>query len=111
STCTGTDQITIEYFEEFTPNSGDNLFFCSASGFGVFDLTSNIPTITSGLPANYIVTFHNSQTDAEDGIGAIANADAFENTTNPQTVFVRVKPPFADCYETTSFSLIVEDLT
>jgi gliding motility-associated-like protein len=75
-----------------------------------FDLTvQNTTILGSQNPANHLVTYHTSATDAQQGINAIPNPTAFENSVpNQQTIFVRVENMTTNCFHAhASFDLIV----
>ena len=84
---------------ECTPNSNDT---------AVFDLTVNNTAILNGQSANdYDVRYFISQSDADNNTQSL-NASAFTNTSNPQTVYVRVQnKQNVDCYDTASFDINV----
>lgn len=75
-------------------------------GFASFDLNAQVTAITMGA-SGLIVGFHTSLTDAQTGANAIANPSGYVNTTNPETISVRVADPVTGCYTITSFDLIV----
>uniref|UniRef100_UPI0026124C0C T9SS type B sorting domain-containing protein n=1 Tax=uncultured Winogradskyella sp. TaxID=395353 RepID=UPI0026124C0C len=57
--------------------------------------------------AIFDVSFHNSQDDANNNVGALAST----STLSSQTVYVRVEDPLhPDCYATTSFEVIINPL-
>ena len=90
----------------------DDMFSCDQSGgtgSATFDLESQIPTILDGQdPAQFNITFHLSQLNAEANIGAIDTPSAYENTENPETIYVRVeKASEPTCYSTVEFDLLV----
>ncbi len=59
-------------------------------GFSVFDLTVKTPEILGSLnPNDYIVTFHETLTDAQNGTSQIAEPMTYFNLVNPQTLYVR----------------------
>ncbi|MFD1292555.1 T9SS type B sorting domain-containing protein [Lutibacter holmesii] len=72
-----------------------------------FDLESQTSTILGAqLPSNYLVTYHLSQADADTGTSALTSP--FENSSNPQTIFVRVENIQAGCsISNSNFQLIV----
>ena len=79
-------------------------------GFEVFDLTSQIAGILGTQnPATYVVTFHNSQLDADTGANPIATPATYTNTTiNTETVFVRIESTVdTTCNTTGTFDLII----
>ncbi|WP_299122234.1 choice-of-anchor L domain-containing protein, partial [uncultured Winogradskyella sp.] len=83
----------------------------SNDGLATFDLSTQESDILGVQDTNiYIVSFHNSQSDADDNIGALPKN--YSNTTpNLETVFARVEDSLhPDCYGTTSFDLVVDPL-
>ncbi|KJD31265.1 hypothetical protein PK35_15640 [Tamlana nanhaiensis] len=84
---------------------GDN------DGFHQFDLTSlNTEVLNGQDPSNYIVAFFEDSQDAEDGINAITNPDAYTNRfANFQTIYIRVYHASSPdvCYATTSVNYTV----
>ncbi|OUR91466.1 hypothetical protein A9Q87_10940, partial [Flavobacteriales bacterium 34_180_T64] len=85
-----------------------NLELCddpSLDGIESFDLDTQIPALIGGV-ADISVTFHLSQADATDNIGALISP--YTNISNPETIFVRAENDFnTNCFETNSFDLIV----
>lgn len=87
----------------------DSLLACN-EGFeiGTFDLTANTDLIT--IPDNLITGYYTTLNDAELEINAIADPVAFQNTTNPQTIYVRIEGDDAlSCFEIGQFSLGIEN--
>ncbi|PKP15469.1 MAG: adhesin, partial [Bacteroidetes bacterium HGW-Bacteroidetes-23] len=64
SECTGSDTIVIEFFDDFETGEPNDLYFCSASGFGTFDLTENDESLTATLGDNYIIGYYLTEDDA-----------------------------------------------
>ncbi|HNP33331.1 MAG TPA: hypothetical protein PKN96_08565, partial [Flavobacterium sp.] len=94
-----------------------NLVVCddaSNNGTATFDLTQQTATaMGTNNPANYTLTYHLSQAAADANTGAItgAAATAFTNTTNPQTIYIRLEDNSNPAtYGTGSFQLIVNPL-
>ncbi|OUR91506.1 hypothetical protein A9Q87_09350, partial [Flavobacteriales bacterium 34_180_T64] len=81
----------------------------SNDGISTFDLSTQDLTILNGQdPLIYNVTYYESQANADAPINAIANINAYDNITNPQTIHVRVEDPlYPACYGYTTFDLIV----
>ncbi|WP_299107097.1 T9SS type A sorting domain-containing protein [uncultured Winogradskyella sp.] len=73
-----------------------------------FDLTINEGVINpSGEPFN--ITYFLSEADASANTGVLATPDNFINTTNPQTIYVRVEA-LEGCFAVTNFDLIINSL-
>jgi len=78
-------------------------------GVEIFDLTSTIPEILNGQDAaDFNISFHLTQLDADTSINAIAAPDMYINTSNPQTIYVRVDNiSEPSCFSTVDFDLIL----
>ncbi|WP_124980256.1 T9SS type B sorting domain-containing protein [Nonlabens xiamenensis] len=88
----------------------------SNDGVASFALDVLTPTVLGAQdPMLYAVTYHESQADAASGNSPITNTAGFNNTTSPQTIWVRVENNNAmQCEAFTDFDLIVNpvpDLT
>ena len=70
-----------------------------------FDLTT-YDTIVVADPTGLTITYHETALDAAVGVGAIVPADAYNNITNPQTIFVRIED-IDECVEQGTFELFV----
>lgn len=82
----------------------------SGNGTAVFDLTVQNPIILDGQdPADFNITFHNTQADAADGINPIDNPTAYMNVSNPESIFARIeRANQPTCFSLVQFNLIVE---
>ncbi|GAA0871457.1 hypothetical protein GCM10009117_06030 [Gangjinia marincola] len=89
---------TISSPEVGVPASGTyDLFSCEGTGgISSFDLTQNDIEIINGQ-ANVVLTYHLSLDDAANGNDPIINASDFENTVNPQTIFIRLEDTDTGC--------------
>ena len=90
-----------------------DMFSCEdtpGSDTATFDLTSQVAEILDGQnPADFEITFHTSQGDADLGDNPIATPAAYQNLANPETIYTRVQRLNQDdCFTATSFDLIVE---
>ncbi|MBZ4035582.1 T9SS type B sorting domain-containing protein [Flavobacterium sp. 17A] len=79
-----------------------------------FDLTAQETIILNGLnPAEYKISYHNSQTDANNKTNNISNPKTFRTSLSesPKTIWVRVENiSSAACYATVSFNIIINPL-
>ncbi|RZJ66851.1 MAG: T9SS type B sorting domain-containing protein [Flavobacterium sp.] len=82
----------------------------SNDGLEIFDLQSKIiEVLGTQNAAAYSVSFHPSQAEAD--LNSNALALNYQNTTNPQTIFVRIQNnAMPDCFETTQFQITVSQL-
>ncbi|MDC7998860.1 gliding motility-associated C-terminal domain-containing protein [Gilvibacter sediminis] len=91
--------IRLLKFPEFpTPQ---NLERCDAVGDERFDLN----TAMTGIDAELILSFHESEADANSGDNPIVEPSNYLPSSNPQTIYVRVAN--ADCFVVDSFEIEV----
>ncbi|MEP2937138.1 MAG: gliding motility-associated C-terminal domain-containing protein [Gilvibacter sp.] len=77
----------------------ENIVVCEAEGIEVFDLT----LVTAGIDESYTIGFYLSLEDAQNQTDPIDSPEAYINTSNPQTIYVRVSNP--DCFIVASFTI------
>ncbi|NNT71386.1 hypothetical protein HKT18_04065, partial [Flavobacterium sp. IMCC34852] len=117
--CITTTQFTLyispALCAEPNPFTPPNLTLCESSfgsGTAIFDFTPQTPLVLGSTynAADYTVTYHLNQTDADNDAAAISPINAFSGT-NGQTIFVRLEEN-ADptSFGTTSFQLFVNPL-
>lgn len=103
----GNDQQCYE-LESFTLNVVDaplvNAVSASVTcddnydGLSSFDLRFRESEIVGSRPFNSIITWHIDLADANAGNNEISNSDNFANTSNPQTVYLRIFNTVSGCY-------------
>ncbi|MFA7445264.1 MAG: hypothetical protein WCY89_04905, partial [Flavobacteriaceae bacterium] len=78
-------------------------------GITYFDFTEQTNYIMAAQddPTNLVVTYHQTQEDAENGVLAIATPDHYQNISNPQIIWVRLENTETECFDTASFEIIV----
>jgi gliding motility-associated-like protein len=108
TTCSATDSITIEYYDPIVTGTPNNLTLCSDTNTATFDLSLN-DAVTLGTlnPANYSVAYYASSDDAANPTPTNALPALYTNTSNPQTIYVRVQNTTSGCYEIRTFTLNV----
>jgi len=92
----------------------NNLFINEGDGdgFAVFDLTENIAVMLAGLnPSDYEVYFYVTEADAENNTNPIAVPTSYLNTSNPETIYVRVEDVNTGCFVVTSFEILTDETT
>ncbi|WGD33953.1 choice-of-anchor L domain-containing protein [Olleya sp. YS] len=77
-------------------------------GFATFDLTVSEFEVLSVRQDNTEVQYYTSTTDLEQGTNQITNPFSFTNTSNPQTVYIKVLNTVSNCYAEIPLELIVE---
>src|SRR5690606_34226828 len=77
-------------------------------GITYFDFTEQTNYIMAAQPdvTNLVVTYHQTQEDAENGTLAIATPDHYQNISNPQMLWVRLENTDTGCFDTDSFEII-----
>jgi hypothetical protein len=85
-------------------NPPSDLTACSDTDFSQFDLSVNDAQII-GDQNNVTVSYHTSQTDADNNINPLISP--FTNTTNPQTIYARAEDTTDSTYDTTTFIISV----
>lgn len=78
-----------------------NLEICDAVGIETFNFLNALTT----FDIEDFITFHLTEDDAQNGENEIENTEEFENTENPQTIFIRVANE--DCFIVNSFTVEV----
>ena len=73
---------------------------CELLGPEYFDLTEAVE-----VDPIYDISFHLTESDAENGINSIANPENFQPTENPQTIYIRVSNP--DCFLVDNFTITI----
>ncbi|RMB59416.1 hypothetical protein EAX61_07460 [Dokdonia sinensis] len=107
--CIAVSSFTIEVDDiAVVQNSLEDLIRCDGlenDGVDTFDLSIN-EALATGNQTDVVVTFHISQEDANAGIDAVLNPSDFTNTSNPQTIFLRIVQDEDNvCFSTDSFLL------
>jgi len=78
-----------------------NLELCDVVGLELFDLTE----ATAGLDPDDSVSFHLTEDDANNDVNPIADPENYENTSNPQEIWVRAFN--TNCFVVGSFEIEV----
>jgi gliding motility-associated-like protein len=96
------------------PGEPDDLVLCDENDPGdqmeIFDLTQVEGQILGG--SDWVLSYHESYQDAVDNSNPIATPEAYQNISNPQTIYVRVTNDNLPegCFEIVEFDLIVNAL-
>lgn len=76
-------------------------------GFLSFDLTSVESNILDVRQEDIIIAYYTSINDSEANTNVIVNPENFTNTSNPQTVYIKVTNTVSNCFLTLPIDLIV----
>lgn len=91
----------ISDFELCDDLSGDNT--------EIFNLSNKDADVLASVPtSSYTISYHLTASDAQNATNSISGA--FQNTTNPQTLFVRIEDTTSGCLAFQNFDLIVNPL-
>lgn len=111
-TWSGTALFNTPPFLNVPTGNGINLKTCDNDGVidnsTAFNLNQNAPLII-GTQTNVVVQYFGTQNGAITGLNPIVNSAAFVNTTNPQTVFVRITNSLTGCYNNSDFQIEVDN--
>jgi gliding motility-associated-like protein len=112
SNCIEEDEILVTLNTEEPINSITDYEQCddvSGDSIEVFDLSTKSAELAANIPfTNYTFSYHYSDTDARSNINEITTP--ISNTSNPQTIYVRIDDLDSNCFAYTTFNLVVNTL-
>ena len=112
SDCVIQDSVEVTLNSEQTAAPLNDYEICddlSGDGIETFDLsTMDAEALAAVPPANYAISYHFSLSDAENNINPITTP--IQNSSNPQTIYVRIEDLDSGCLAYTSFNLVVNPL-
>ncbi len=76
-------------------------------GISIFDLTISEFDVLNIRQDNIVVTYYENEDDLDTQSNTITNPETYNNTSNPQTIFIRVTNTISNCYVTIPLELIV----
>lgn len=103
--CFGTSSFIIEVGSNPNYNEPSDWFMCddnSNDSTEIFDLSTKVTEIESGISEDLNITFYSSLSDAQSGINTLPLQ--YENTSNPEEIFVQIDNGTI-CRSITSFTL------
>ncbi len=110
--CVEEDEIVVVLNTEEPISPITNFELCddaSRNGIEIFDLSTKSAELVSNIPfTNFTFSYHLSDFDARSNINSIITP--ISNTTNPQTIYVRIDDLDSNCFAYTTFDLIVNDV-
>ncbi|MBC3847260.1 T9SS type B sorting domain-containing protein [Winogradskyella echinorum] len=72
-----------------------------------WDLTLKEIEILDGRQYNIDFTYYRSETDLENNNNPILNPESYTNTSNPETVYVKIRNASTECYNVVALDLII----
>jgi len=110
--CTIEDSVVVNISSTQNSEPISDFEICddsSADEIEFFDLTSkNIEVVNSVTAGEYSIFYYLSDSDAQNNINPISSP--FQNTSNPQQIFVRIEDVNSGCLAFNSFNLVVNPL-
>ena len=112
SSCIIEDDINVTLSSTQTSDPISDYALCddlSGDGLEMFDLSTKDSEVLSSVPSSsYTISYHFTNSDAISNSNAITSA--FQNTSNPQTIHVRIEDTVNGCLAFSTFDLIVNSL-
>ncbi|MEL1244727.1 choice-of-anchor L domain-containing protein [Flavobacterium sp. DGU11] len=109
STCISVKSKVIEFYDSVAATTGnpENIVICNTNGTAEFDFSGNTDIIINGLnPDDYTISYHLTQADANGNVAPIG--PIFENTSSPQTIFVRIANDSNGCVAIKQFTIAAQ---
>ena len=108
--CTATDEVVVEFaIPPIIDQSPEDILMCDTDDDLIvpFDFTANEALVLgSQTAADFIITYHKSQTDAEGNLSPLAIP--YSNTLQHETIWLRIADTTQSCYRVTSFDIEVQ---
>ncbi|MCF6295554.1 MAG: T9SS type B sorting domain-containing protein [Flavobacteriaceae bacterium] len=110
--CVIEDSVIINLSSEQTATVIADYQLCddsSGDGIETFNLSIKDSEVLNAVsPGNYSFSYHLTDTDAQNNTNAITNP--IQNSSNPQTIYVRIEDTNGGCLAYTNFNLVVNPL-
>jgi gliding motility-associated-like protein len=110
--CVYTKEVCIDMAPEIVSAEPNDLFLCNQGGPpNLLDLSQNTSIILAPAsnPSDLVLTYHESQTDADSDSSPIGNP-GFYDGTDGQIIYVRVEYQNSGCYTTGNFEIIMNPM-
>ncbi|MGC6437397.1 MAG: proprotein convertase P-domain-containing protein, partial [Flavobacteriaceae bacterium] len=105
--CEYTHEVCVDVLPELIHDLPNDLFICDPGAAPyVFDLSVNEATVLAPNPnpADFVVTFHNTQEDAEIDANPITNLSNYEGSDG-ELIYIRFEYQESRCFEIETFQL------
>ncbi len=111
SGCNSSDEIVVQFTTNpIISTSPENIVLCESDNdlTEVFDFSANQALVLgSQVAADFPISFHHNQADAETNQNPIATPNAYTNTSQNETIWIRIADKTQTCFEVTSFNITV----
>ncbi|WMI67852.1 T9SS type B sorting domain-containing protein [Mangrovimonas sp. YM274] len=112
TTCTIEDSVVINLSSTQTATPIDDFEICddlSNNGVETFDLSTMDSVVLQSVPqSNYDISYHYSQNEANNNTNPITSP--IQNTSSPETIYVRIEDIDNGCLAYSTFNLVVNPL-
>ncbi|MEJ2113388.1 MAG: choice-of-anchor L domain-containing protein, partial [Flavobacteriaceae bacterium] len=111
TTCIFDDEVTITINSEQSTSPIPNYELCDANNDGVeqFDLSTKDSDVLASVPSgSYAFSYHYSDSDARNNVNSIIGS--ILNSSNPQSIFVRIEDTNTGCLTYGTFDLELNTL-
>ncbi len=107
--CNSVTSFVINVIQAPDVNESEPLQICDTDfdGFATFNLTDAEVNILDVRQNNILVEYFETMSDLENQVNQIPNTQSYDNTSNPQTVYVRITNTISNCYLAINLDLIV----
>ncbi len=109
--CSSTDDIIVQFTTNPVVSAPpENIVLCESDNdlTEIFDFSANEALVLgSQAAADFPISFHTSQTDADTNQNPIATPNTYTNTTQNETIWIRIADKTQTCFEVTSFNITV----
>lgn len=110
--CVEEDDIVVVLNTEEPIAAITNYQLCddvSGNGIEIFDLSTKTSELVANIPfTNYTFSYHLSDAEARSNLNPITTP--IPNTSNPQTIYVRIDDADSNCFSYTTFNLVVNQV-
>ncbi len=109
--CTYFEEVCVEMAADIITATPTPIEACTSLGNTQINLrTSGTQALAALPPLNYSITYHRSQTGAEDGTDLITNPNIYD-IVNSDDVFIRILNRRTNCFEVETLSITFSDVT
>ncbi|MGB3608063.1 T9SS type B sorting domain-containing protein, partial [Psychroserpens sp.] len=107
--CTATAEFIINVIQVPEATTPSDLIVCDTDddGFVSFDLTTVEVEVLDVRQDDIVITYHESFTGVETDTEIIPDPENYTNTSNPQTVYIKINNTVSNCYVSLPINLIV----
>ena len=108
--CKGITSFEFNVIAVPATNTANALHVCDddTNGVSTFDLTLSEVEVLSIRQDNTVVEYYTTSEDLQQSINIITTPENYTNTSNPQTVFIKVLNTVSNCYAEIPLELIVD---